>query len=333
MDSPHLERERPVAAGGPPAGFQVEKLATYLLRFLNRLKSSGKSSHTLQAYRNDLTLFSEFLIEKRFDPRSHTVNLRDEWDHFLRSNGRHSAASVRRAFMSVRTFLHFLVAEGHIDGSPLLEVKSPKQPSHDLMRCLPAQFRTLVRTLQQKSTEHDEKATRDLALVLLLGQCGLKASEAAQVCWSDIMTGGQGEGGTLKVPGDGERLVPLSAEARDALFALKELRARLGLDTGPRAKLFFGYQNVSRRTRTPSLHRHGIKFVVYEACEEILRIPYNSESLRNHAILRWLDQGLTAQQVADLAGYSSLHSLERFARADKALRRPRRKPQKTPEGI
>ncbi|MCA2959143.1 MAG: site-specific integrase [Silvanigrellales bacterium] len=332
MDSPQPEREHRLPAAPPPAGFQADKLSTYLLRFLNRLKSSGKSSHTISAYRNDLNLFSEFLLEKGFDPRSHGVNLQEEWDHFLHANGRNSPASVRRAFMSVRTFLHFLISEGYIDGSPLLEVKSPKQPSHDLMRCLPAQFRSLANELHKRAGEGDEKAVRDLALVLVLGLCGLKASEAAQVCWADVMTGGEGEGGTLRVPGAGERLVPLSRDTRDALVALKDLRARLDLDDGPRSKLFFGYLNVSRRTRTPSLHRHGIKFVVYETCEEILRIPYNSESLRNHAILRWLDQGLTAQRVADLAGYSSLHSLERFARADKALRKPRRKLQKTAEG-
>jgi integrase/recombinase XerD len=332
MESHEPERERPKAPAPAAGVFQLEKLSTYLLRFLNRLKTSGKSSHTITAYRNDLSLFSEFLVEKRFDPRSHGVNLRDEWDHYLHAHGRNSQASVRRAFMSVRTFLHFLVAEGLIEGSPLLEVKSPKQPSHDLMRCLPAQFRALVVELKRRSGQGDEKAVRDLALILILGQAGLKASEAAQLSWGDVMTGGEGEGGTLRVPGSGERLVPLAKDARDALEALRALRLRLGLEAGPRSKLFFGYLNVSRRTRTPSLHRHGIKFVVYEACEEILHIPYNSESLRNHAILRWLEQGLTAQRVADLAGYSSLHSLERFARADKALRKPRRRMQKTAEG-
>jgi site-specific recombinase XerD len=331
METTETEREktRPTPT---PVPFQAEKLPTYVLRFLNRLKGSGKSSHTITAYRTDLTLFSEFLLEKRFDPRNHGVNLRDEWEHFLMTNGRNSPASVRRAFMGVRTFLHFLVEERVIEGSPLLEVKSPKQPTHDLMRCLPAQFRSLVVELRKRATEGDEKAVRDLALVLLLGQCGLKASEAALVAWRDLMTGGEGEGGTLRVPGVAERLVPLSPDTREALDALRGLRERLGLDAGPDSRLFFGYLNVSRRTRTPSLHRHGIKFVVYEACEEILHIPYNSESLRNHAILRWLDQGLTVQRVADLAGYSSLHSLERFARADKALRKPRRKPQKTAEG-
>ena len=72
------------------------------------------------------------------------------------------------------------------------------------------------------------------------------------------------------------------------------------------------------------MHRHGIKFVVYEVCEEILGVPYNSESLRNHAIMKWLDQGLSVQKVADLAGYSSLNSLDRFSLLSRGIRKSRR---------
>jgi integrase/recombinase XerD len=225
-----------------------------------------------------------------------------------------------------------LMGEKVLQGSPLLEVKSPKQPAHDLLRCLPSQFRKLTEALSKKASEGDEKAIRDLALTYVLGQCGLKASEAAKLTWADVLVERAGAAhqqtpkrGTLRVPTAKERLIPMSPEASAAVEDLRQLRTLLHLEISPHSPLFFGYLNVSRQARTPSLHRHGIKFVMYEVCEEILGIPYNSESLRNHAILRWLDQGLNFQQVADLAGYSSLHSLERFERAEKALRKPKRK--------
>lgn len=310
-----------------PVPFRHDRLGSLLLRFLNRLKTTGKSAHTIAAYRNDLSLFSEFLTEKSFDPQLFTLNIQEEWLHYLRQNGRKSQASVRRALMSVRTFMHFLVTEKIIIGSPFLEVKSPRQPSHDLLTILPAHFKSLIATLKKKALLGDEKAIRDWCLVLMLGQAGLKASEAASVTWGDLLIEGPASsptGGSLRVPGPNERLLKFDADLALALHLLKGVRQGLGLETAPRAHLFFGYMNVSRKTRTSSLHRHGIKFVIYEACEELLSIPYNSESLRNHAILRWLEQGLSAQQVADLAGYSSLNSLERFSLKARGLRKPKR---------
>ena len=308
--------------------FQHDRLSSFLLRFLNRLKKTGKSVHTISAYRNDLSLFAEFLTEKNFDPQTFSVNLQEEWEFYLAQNGRKSPASVRRALMSVRTFMHFLVLEKIIVGSPFLEVKSPRQPSHDLLVILPAHFRNLTRQLRAQALKGDEKAIRDWAIVLILGACGLKASEAANLTWADFLVekseDGKNAGGTARIAGPHERLVAFGPDLVAALELLKGVRKGLDLDTSPQAALFFGYLNVSRKTRTSSLHRHGIKFVVYETCEELLGIPYNSESLRNHAIVKWLEQGLTSQQVADLAGYSSLNSLERFSLKARGLRKPRR---------
>lgn len=312
--------------------FPFERLGSFLLRFLNRLKQTGKSAHTISAYRNDLTLFSSFLSEKKIDPRSAFGNVTEEWAAHLNQNGRRSVASVRRAQMSVRTFMHFLVLEKIIEGSPFLEVKSPKQPRHDLFVISDEHYQKLTSHLLGLAKAGDEKAIRDLALILLLGECGLKASEAAALSWQDLFI--ENEGGSVCVHGHVERVLKFNKETSEALSMLREVRANLGLSVLPAAKLFFGYMNVSRKTRTDALHRHGIKFIIYEVCEEILGVPYNSESLRNRAIIRMLKQGLTSTQVADLAGYSSLHSLERFTREvrRKARRVPRKKSETEQDG-
>lgn len=310
------------------APFPHDKLATLLLRFINKLKQTGRSSHTLAAYRNDLSLFSEFLIQGSYDPQNHSFDIRSHWLQFLSENGRKSQASVRRALMSVRTFMHFLVSEKIIQSSPLLEVKSPTQPRHDLLTILPGPFRQLCLTLETQASQGNEKSIRDWALVLLLGFCGLKASEAAVLSWGNIFfevdVNHASSGGSLRVPGLNERVLHFGPDLSKALALLKEVRKNLNLDVTENARLFFGYLNVSRKTRTDSMHRHGIKFVVYEVCEEILGVPYNSESLRNHAIMKWLDQGLSVQKVADLAGYSSLNSLDRFSLLSRGIRKSRR---------
>lgn len=301
-----------------PESFSFSKLSPLLIRFLNQLKKTGKSINTISAYRNDLSLFCEFLIEKQISPDNYSYPAQENWLHFLKENGRNSQSSVRRAQMSVRTFIHFLVAEKIILNSPFLDMKSPKQPAPALLTVTHEKFLTLCRTLKQLALNKDEKAVRDWTLILILGECGLKASEASNLTWGDVWpeledpTTETSIAGCLKVTGNNERLVPYNLEVARALAMLKETREQMSLSTCLESKLFFGYLNVSRKTRTNFLHRHGIKFVVYEVCTEILGVPYNSESLRNHAILRWLAKGMDNEKVADLAGYSSLNSLERF---------------------
>ncbi|MBM3383045.1 MAG: hypothetical protein FJY29_11460 [Betaproteobacteria bacterium] len=312
--------------------FRTDKLTPLLLRFLNRLKQTGKSGHTISAYRNDLSIFCQFLVAEKIDPQDFQSHFQERWIAYLSSRGRKSQASVRRALMSVRTFLHFLVKEKIIERSPMLESKSPRQPAHELLTVRPEHYFRLIHTLSAKERAEDPKAIRDLALIQLLGECGLKASEVAQMRWSDILFEGSISDPqaslTLRVAGQNERIVKAHADVAATLWKLKEARQQLNLPASPQDKLFFGFLNVSRRLKSDGLHRHGVKFVVYEVCEEILGIPYNSESLRNHAILRWLELGISTQQVAQLAGYSSLNSLERFKIKARGQRRPKRQTKK-----
>jgi integrase/recombinase XerD len=329
METSNSQSANPAPPSPAGEGFSLKHINSYILRFTNRLKRNGKSTHTLSAYRNDLALFSRFLMEENCDPSDWSTKISDAWTEFLKLNGRKSAASVRRALMSVRTFLHFLVQENIIASSPILDTKSPRQPTHDLLIVLPNHFQALTAFLTRQSAAGDEKACRDLAIMLLLGRLGLKASEAANLKWADVslLTENRQEAptqGTVIIRGSGERMVPIDSECAGALARLRDLRDHLGLPTDNGAALFFGYLNLTRQTKTTSLHRHGIKFVVYETCQEILGVPYNSESLRNHAIATWLGMGLSNQRVAELAGYSSLNSLERFSLETRTIRAPKR---------
>lgn len=313
--------------------FRTDRLSPLLLRFLNRLKQTGKSVHTISAYRNDLSIFCQFLVEQKIDPRDFQSQFQERWTFYLNQHGRKSAASVRRALMSSRTFLHFLIKEKIIERSPMLEAKSPRQPAHDLLVIRPEHYFKLIGELSSPARCNDPKAIRDLVLIQLLGECGLKASEAAALKWGEVFFEGptqqdNTETLSLRVAGQNERIIKGDVHIAQALAKLRVARIELGLSCKPEDKLFFGFLNVSRRLKSDGLHRHGVKFVIYEICEEILGIPYNSESLRNHAILRWLDLGLGSQQVAQLAGYSSLNSLERFRAKTQSQRRPQRRVKK-----
>lgn len=323
-----------------PARFPLERYNSLVLRFLNRLKVSARSAHTIAAYRNDLNLFGRFLKDTGLDPTLPSVGsglLVEHWVFFLETHGRHSPASMRRAQMSVRTFLHFLVESKTIIGSPLLISKSPKQPRSDLF-CMPTEdFRRLADQLGALARKGDGKALRDLALVLVLGKAGLKASEAAALSWEDLALPESTKGTLIVRSGEKSRIVPIDLQTTRALRDLRGQGQAPKVKPGPgenaknegpeqrRESVFFGFQNVSRKPSQKAIQRHSIKFIIYELCQAYFDIAYNSESLRNHAILCWFKKGYDTERIADLAGYSSLQSLDRFLTPDLTLANFRRK--------
>lgn len=290
-----------------------------LLRFINRLKYNKKSSHTIAAYRNDISLFIHFLATTGFKPDDFGSDIGAQWQHFLSVQGRRSEASVRRAQMSVRSFLRYLVEEKMIEGSPLIESKSPRQPKHSLCVISETHFQSLAKQLKARALRGDEKSIRDWALVLILGELGLKASEVCALSWGDVVWDEKSkQGGIITVRGTAERILTFSKSTSISLTLLKNLRRSLGLGVTYQDKLFFGYLNITRRTRTPDIQRHGVKFIIYEVCNEFLNSPYHAESLRGRAVLSWIEKGYTSEKIAEFAGYSSIHSLDRFVNSREA---------------
>lgn len=332
--------DKPITGAERALGtFPLERISSLILRFLNRLKVTGKSPHTIAAYRNDLGLFARFLRDLGIDPThaGHpSAPLDQMWAGFLESQGRASAASRRRAQMSIRTFLRFLVEGEVIQGSPLLCTKSPEQPAGSLFAVTPQHFRKLCNHLERQHKSGDSKALRDLALVLVLGRAGLKASEAATLAWRDVhlpeLAGDRSAPRATLVVRSEERprLIPLDPFCQKILQ--EHLRTSLAQTTcespeqQQESSVFFGYQNMTRRPSPKAMQRHSVKFIIHELCQDTLTINYNAESFRNHAILCWLAKGLSSERVAKLAGYASLQSLERFLTPASTLQDFRRKP-------
>lgn len=308
-----------------------KSLPGLILKFLECLKKQTKSNHTVSAYKNDLKFFLEFIIESKARIEDFSFPIQEYFSKFLKDKGRQSQASQRRAQMSVRTFLHFLIKEKMIESSPFLETKSPRQPAHSLLLLKDKEYKKLLTVLKRDALLQDPKSVRDWCLFLLLGELALKASEAANLSFgqilefSDLNSNRQEDFGYIKVPGEKTRHLPLSKEIRQAFHLLEKARQALGLSTGKDAKLFFALSDIRKTVHSDCLHRHGIKFIIYGISEKVLGVPYNAESLRNRAIKSWLESGLEKEKVAELAGYSSLNSLERFyVKTTSDFRLPRR---------
>ncbi len=280
--------------------------ASLVLRFLNTLRKNGRSVNTLSAYRNDINLFMEFLHQNQMNPEDYQSQ--EEWLHFLKQKGRNSHASVRRALMSIRSFFHFLVQEKMLAAAPSLDWKSPVQPKHDLLIVTNKHFQEIKNALFKEAQTKNPRGVRDLVLFLLLGEYGLKATEAAVLTWGDVTLN------TLNLKGQRARNLEISSELTVALEDLRTLRKELHLSIHPQDFIFYSIKTNTHEQVSDGFHRHSLKSAVYTFCQRTVSTPYNAESLRNYAIKTLMESQKSPEALARFAGYASLNSLERFHR-------------------
>src|SRR4029453_1659549 len=106
------------------------ELQSQIAKFLEELKRTNVSEHTLSAYGSDLAQFLEYFSPPGSDPpspREFEVWKIREW---LRSLYQHklTAVSMRRKLAALRAFFRFLAREGTIEMNPARLVRMPKAP-------------------------------------------------------------------------------------------------------------------------------------------------------------------------------------------------------------
>ena len=168
------------------------------------LASEGKSEHTIRAYLSDV---GEFYLTLPHDPNQATLNvLAFAWIKQTRS--RVAPATTNRRLASMR-------ALGRAFNVPVLkEYKGPtvgRRPAHPL----PEGMDDVRRVLAVCETDDHR------ALVVLVGYCGLRVSEARSIVPLSFADNGKGEI-TLYVRGKGdkERFVPVAPVAWTILSAI-----------------------------------------------------------------------------------------------------------------
>ena len=183
--------------------------------FLLHLSTERRlSANTLESYGADLRRFVEFLETEGIDARAFTRGNFLSYLTSLREGGL-SARSAARHVSALRSFFRYLVREGHLSGSPIAEVRSPK-----LGRPLP-KYLTVTQVTRLLEAPDRQRATaegiRDKAMLSLMYASGLRASEVVSLRMENV----DEHAGFLRVLGKGskERVVPV---ADSALAALKD---------------------------------------------------------------------------------------------------------------
>lgn len=259
---------------------------------------------TIKNYRGDLAAFAAWFEEVNGEPMGPAkvtpTDLR-QFKCWLVEQRKLKPSSVNRKLATLKSFLTWAAAAGLTAGLPVpAQSRSWSGP-----RLVPQERpgpRWLDRREQNALLRAVERTgkVRDLAIVRLLLNTGLRVQELCDLTWQDVavserkglLTIRQGKGGK-------HRQVPLNQDARDALTALGYPQ-----HAGKEAVILQG----QRGSMTP----RGVQSLLARY-EELARLDdLSPHTLRHTFCKNLIDAGVGLEQVAALAGHESLETTRRY---------------------
>ena len=273
-----------------------------LNRFLDHLAGARRASvHTVAAYRNDLSDFLGFL--DRLGRRVADVDHRVLRAYLANLDTRGLArGSIRRRASAIRSFYRFLHREEVVDANPTEGLSLPKARPR-LPRVLKAVEVGRMLDAAERRTTADEappEAWRDLALVELLYDAGLRAGEACGLKFADVDL----DEGWLRVEqgkGGRDRVLPLAAPA-SAAISLYLARARDEI-----ASRGLGTDALFLNTRGKPMTTRDVRRVVARLGEGR---PVWPHLLRHSFATHLLEGGADLRTVQELLGHTDVGSTQ-----------------------
>jgi integrase/recombinase XerD len=168
----------------------------------------GLSKNTLNSYRFDLELFTEWLT-KSLKKNILDVSQADIQQYLSFKFPTSKSRSISRLLATLRRLFRYLLRENKIKNDPTLEIMSPKIPK-SLPKSLSEEE---VEALLNAPDVETISGLRDKAMLELLYACGLRVSELVNILLTELsMTEG-----IIRITGKGSktRLVPMGEEAVD----------------------------------------------------------------------------------------------------------------------
>lgn len=265
--------------------------------FIDYLTKEKKySSHTIRAYKDDLTAFEEFihLHYGELDVRDLDYQQVRSWIAELTKYNL-SERSINRKLSSLRSFYKFCLKTHQIETSPISELKSLKTPKY-----LSTPFSVdEVKDIINGISVTDFKSARQHLIIELLYATGMRRAELINLKTNDIDWSQK----QIKINGkrNKQRLVPLYDELFNSINRYIEFKNKLQLNS----ELLF----VTKKNKAlyPSL--------VYNIVNDIFG-QFTSKSKTSPHILRHsfathlLNKGSDLNAVKELLGHKSLSSTE-----------------------
>ena len=263
-------------------------------KFIDHLKTQGRSSATVLAYGKDIEQLKNFLIDLERS-KVHDISTKDLQAFMAKlSKEGYTPKSISRKTNSTKTFFRFLKVNDFVTDDPALLLEHPK------FEMKPP--RILTKTEYRALRDAARSDTRMSAIIELLLQTGIRIGELARLQLSDVKFGNQ-KVGELHVPaGESypERTVPLNKAAEAALKRYVEIRPKSKNETLFVTKT--GRPLLVRNIRT-SIDRYFKLAGIKDA---------KVNDLRHTFVAHHLMSGTSLVLVSKLAGHKRLATTEKY---------------------
>jgi integrase/recombinase XerD len=270
----------------------------------------GYSSHTVAAYRNDLTQLLTYLAgEGVFSWQDVGRGHIQDYVLYLKQRG-YATSTVGRKVAAVKSYFHFLVADNVLRDDPTASVDSPSVDRH---LPHPLSREEVACLLAEPARSNTAKGLRDRALLELMYATGMRASEVIKLEVSAVDL----KDGTVRCVGKGnkERILPIYERARAAIETyLESGRPRL-LRGRDEAALF-----VNHRGRP--LTRQGLWLIVKEYAAAVgLERDVTPHTLRHSFATHMLDGGAGLRELQQLLGHTNISSTQIYTKVSTRRKR------------
>ena len=269
----------------------------------------GAARNTLAAYQGDLQDFFGFCARGGTAPTEAGAEVLRSYLRWLTDLGLRPRTAARR-LSALRQFFQFLAREGIRPDDPTELLDGPK-PAPSLPKAIPeAAVEALLAGAGQLTGARGRQA---VAAIELLYCSGLRASELVALPAAALRPDAPLV--TVRGKGGKERLVPISARARDAAVAAREAMAETGAKsaTGPRALRWL----FPARAASGHMTRQALGLLLKDAARaagldpdsvspHVLRHSFASHLLQRGADLRSLQMLLGHADIATTQIYTKV---------------------------
>jgi integrase/recombinase XerD len=286
-------------------------LDTQVNSFLHYLSTEkGSSKHTIDAYRNDLRGFKNFINDQGNINNNEIINTLTKhtiegYVKWLNSR-EYSRATIARKIAAIKSFVSFLIETGDLLKSPTIDIESPKT-----IKSLPKPLLTkeIDALLNIAKNNKSMEGSRDASMLSLMYWTGLRVSELISLNLDNLYTSESEPYLRCNGKGERERTIPIPEQALELLkFYLRDVRhnfvrnnAELGVFVNVRGERLTrqGYWLILKSY----VKKSGIKSNV---TPHTLRHSYATHLLRGGASIRAVQELLGHANISTTQIYTQL---------------------------
>lgn len=271
---------------------------TRIDNFLIYLQAEKRyATHTIKAYKNDLTQFHAFCLENDkggMDLHYRTIR---SWVVFLMDTG-YSPRTVHRKLTSMSTYCRYLIKEGELESNPMERVLKPK-----MNKRVPAfvEEGKMDILLDDYNFGDDFTGVRNRLVLDMLYQTGMRRSELIGLRIRSLNM----EGNSVKVLGkrSKERIIPLNGELMESCKQYLALRSEVVGSSGE--------DHLFVTLKGTAVYDKLVYRIVHQYLAMVTTLDKKSPHVLRHTFAtHMLNHGADLNTIKELLGHANLSATQ-----------------------